>query len=42
MLPKMIAACDFIRNGGKKAIITDLNNLNNALKGKTATIIEKM
>ncbi len=41
MLPKIIAAKDFVDNTGNKAIITSLENLGNALTGKDATIIEK-
>lgn len=41
MLPKIMASCNFVEHTGKKAIITDLNNLDNALKGIDATIIEK-
>lgn len=41
MLPKIIAGVEFVESTGKKAIITDLNNLNNALKEIEATIITK-
>lgn len=41
MLPKVEAAIEFVEATGKKAIITDLNNLNNALNGIDATIIVK-
>ena len=41
MLPKVQAAIEFVESTGNKAIITDLNNLNNALKGIDATIIIK-
>lgn len=41
MLPKMIAASQFVENGGKQAIITALDNLDNALKGIDATIVSK-
>ena len=39
MLPKVEASIKFVENTGKKAIITDLNNLTNALKGIDATEI---
>ena len=41
MLPKIEAAMDFVKNTGNEAIITELNNLANALDGKEATIITK-
>ena len=41
MLPKIQAAIEFVESTGHKAIITDLNNLNDALKGIDATIITK-
>ena len=41
MLPKVEAAIEFVEATSKKAIITDLNNLNNALNGIDATIIVK-
>lgn len=41
MLPKIMASCNFVEHTGKKAIITDLNNLTKALRGIDATIIEK-
>ena len=41
MLPKMVAASWFVENGGKCAIITALDNLDNALKGIDATIVSK-
>ena len=40
MLPKMEACIKFVDYTGHKAIITDLNNLTNALLGIDATIIE--
>ena len=41
MLPKVEAAINFVEKTGKVAIITDLNNLQNALNGIDATIIRK-
>ena len=41
MLPKVEAAIDFVKNSSKMAIITSLNNLNNALSGVNATVITK-
>ena len=41
MLPKIEAAIEFVEKTGNDAIITDLNNLEGALKGKNATIIKK-
>ena len=41
MLPKVQAAINFVEATGNVAIITDLNNLEGALKGKDATIIRK-
>ena len=41
MLPKVKAAISFVEKTGKTAIITDLNNLEGALKGNKATIITK-
>lgn len=40
MLPKVIASCNFVEHTNNKAIITDLNNLDKALQGQDATIIE--
>lgn len=39
MAPKIRAAIQFVRKGGKKAIITTLNNICRALEGKTGTTI---
>lgn len=39
MKPKIEASIEFLKNGGKKVIITHLLSLNKALKGKTGTII---
>ncbi|MCX7027274.1 MAG: carbamate kinase [Spirochaetes bacterium] len=39
MGPKIEAACDFIRRGGEKVIITSLENANEALHGKAGTLI---
>jgi carbamate kinase len=41
MLPKIQAAINFVENTGKKAVITSLNNLENALKGINVTEIHK-
>lgn len=41
MLPKMQAAINFVETTGKKAVITSLNNLENALLGKDVTEIYK-
>lgn len=40
MKPKIQAAIDFIKNGGKRAIIADLNKAVEAIEGKSGTIIE--
>ena len=39
MKPKVQAAIEFLKNGGKKAIIANLNNLPAAVEGKTGTHI---
>jgi carbamate kinase len=39
MEPKVQAACEFVENGGSKAIITSLNKSKMALDGHTGTII---
>jgi carbamate kinase len=39
MAPKIRAALDFVKNDGKKAIITSLEHINEALEGKTGTTI---
>jgi len=41
MLPKIEAAINFVEHTNNIAIITELNNLNNALKGIDATIVIK-
>lgn len=41
MEPKVKACIDFIKNGGKKAIITSMEAINEALEGKNGTIISK-
>ena len=41
MLPKVEASIKFVENTGKKAIITDLNNLANAINGIDCTEIYK-
>lgn len=37
MLPKVLAAIRFIENNGKEAIIAELNQLIDAIYGKTGT-----
>ena len=37
MAPKVRAAMEFVQGGGKKAIITDLESINEALQGETGT-----
>ncbi|MDF2501849.1 MAG: arcC [Anaerosporomusa subterranea] len=39
MAPKIRAALNFVRGGGQKAIITTLNNMCQALQGRTGTAI---
>ncbi len=39
MKPKMESAVGFIRNGGKKAIICSIGNIESALRGKAGTIV---
>ena len=39
MGPKIEAACDFIKRGGDKVIITDLEHANAAVEGKAGTVI---
>jgi len=39
MLPKVLAAIEFIKNGGEKAIIAKLGKTMEALSGKTGTCI---
>ena len=39
MGPKIEAACDFIKRGGDKVIITDLEHANAAVDGKAGTVI---
>ena len=41
MGPKIEAACRFVEKGGKRSIITSLENALLALNGKTGTIISK-
>ena len=41
MLPKVEACISFVEETGNKAIITSLNNLNNGINGRKATIITK-
>jgi carbamate kinase len=39
MGPKIEAACDFIRRGGTKVIITSMENAVAAIDGKAGTVI---
>lgn len=39
MEPKILAACHFLKQGGKKAIITSLEKSKDALDGKTGTVV---
>ncbi len=39
MGPKIEAACDFIRRGGSKVIITSMENATAAVDGKAGTVI---
>jgi carbamate kinase len=39
MGPKIEAACDFIRRGGQKVIITDLESAEDAINGRAGTLI---
>lgn len=41
MGPKIEAACRFVESGGRRALITDIFTLTDALDGKTGTWIEK-
>ncbi|VWL85047.1 carbamate kinase [Oceanivirga miroungae] len=41
MLPKVEACMDYVKNSGKVAIITSLDNASLALTGKTGTVIKK-
>jgi carbamate kinase len=41
MGPKIEASVQFIKNGGKKAIITSANNIQKVLKGEGGTIITR-
>jgi carbamate kinase len=41
MLPKIQAIIKFLENGGKKALITNPENIGRALKGETGTWIVK-
>jgi len=41
MRPKIEAAVNFIKSGGKEAIITHLFKMSEALEGKTGTHITK-
>jgi len=41
MGPKIEAAINFLNNKGKKVIITNINNIEKALKGRAGTIIER-
>jgi carbamate kinase len=39
MGPKIQAAIEFVRNSGKDVLITDVENLREALDGKEGTVI---
>ena len=39
MGPKVISCLDFLENGGKKALICSIGNIDAALKGKAGTTI---
>jgi carbamate kinase len=41
MLPKIEAIIKFLENGGKRALITNPENIGRALKGETGTWIIK-
>jgi carbamate kinase len=41
MLPKIQAILNYMENGGKKALITNPENIGRALKGETGTWITK-
>jgi len=41
MGPKIEAACDFVRRGGDKVVITDLEHATAAVDGKAGTVITK-
>ena len=40
MKPKIEASINFLENGGKKVIITSVQEINSALAGKGGTVIE--
>jgi Carbamate kinase len=40
MGPKIEAACDFIKRGGSKVIITSMENASAAAEGRAGTLIE--
>ena len=42
MKPKIEAALYFLDHHGEKVIITSIDNIENAIKGKSGTIIEKV
>ena len=42
MKPKIEAAIYFLEHHGEKVIITSIDNIENAIKGKSGTIIEKV
>ena len=42
MKPKIEAAIYFLEHHGEKVIITSIDNIKNAIKGKSGTIIEKV
>ena len=41
MAPKIFAAIDFLRHGGKKVVITDIGNAARALAGTSGTIVTR-
>ena len=40
MLPKIEAAVDFLKKGGKRAVITSIDKAKEGYLGRTGTIIE--
>ena len=39
MGPKVEAACRFVEQGGSRAVITDLDNILDAVAGETGTVV---
>ncbi len=39
MGPKVDAACRFVEQGGSRSVITDLDHLNDAIKGDAGTVV---